>query len=136
MRSGNGGGSPVEVPEDLLERIRTLCLALPEVTVRIDASQSRARSTAHSFDVRRRSFCLLVASEDPAGKPVPLLVLRADPDEREVLLSVGHPFFASRAGRDRIVVVLTDDTDWEEIRELVTDSYRIRAPKKLAALLD
>jgi predicted DNA-binding protein (MmcQ/YjbR family) len=136
VRPGNDRGSPVEVPDDLLERIRTLCLALPEVTVRIDASQSRARSTAHSFDVRRRSFCLLVASEDPAGKPVPLLVLRADPDEREVLLSIGHPFFASRAGRDRIVVVLTDGTDWEEIRELVTDSYRILAPKKLTALLD
>ena len=52
------------------------------------------------------------------------------------LLSTGYPFFASRAGRDRIVVVLTDDTDWEEIRELVTDSYRILAPKKLTALLD
>jgi len=40
------------------------------------------------------------------------------------------------AGRDRIVVALTDDTDWEEIRELVTESYRILAPEKLTALLD
>jgi len=63
-------------------------------------------------------------------------VLRADPDEREALLSNGHPYFASRAGRDRIVVVLTDGTDWEEIRELVTESYRILAPRKLTALLD
>jgi hypothetical protein len=61
-------------------------------------------------------------------------VLRADPDEREELLSIGRPFFASRAGRDRIGVLLTDDTDWQEIRELVTDSYRILAPKKLTAL--
>jgi YjbR len=90
---------------------------------------------AQSFDIRRRSFCLLVAVEDSAGKPVTLLVLRADPDEREVLLSIGHPFFASRAGRDRIGVVLTDGTDWEEIRELVTESYRVLAPKKLTALL-
>jgi predicted DNA-binding protein (MmcQ/YjbR family) len=127
---------PVEVPEDIFERVRTLCLALPEVTVRIDGSQTRTRSTAHSFDIRRRSFCLLVATEDPAGKPVPLLVLRADPEEREALLSIGRPFFASRAGRDRIGVLLTGDTDWEEIRELVTESYRILAPKKLAALLD
>jgi hypothetical protein len=82
----------------------------------------RARSTAHSFDIRRRSFCLLVATEDSTGKPVPLLVLRADPDEREALLSIGHPFFASRAGRDRIGVLLTDDIDWEEIRELATES--------------
>ena len=75
-------GAPVEVPEDIVERIRTLCLALPEVTVRVDGSLTRERSTAYSFDIRRRSFCLLVAWEGSAGKPVPLLVLRAEPVER------------------------------------------------------
>ena len=134
--AGTRSSAPMEVPDDIYERVRAICLALPEVTVRVDGSRTRARSTAQSFDIRRRSFCLLVAWEDSTGKPVPLLVLRADPDERDVLLSIGHPFFASRAGRDRIVVVLTDDTDWEEIRELVTESYRILAPKKLTALLD
>jgi hypothetical protein len=79
---------------------------------------------------------LLVAREGPTGRAVPLLVLRADPDERKALLSIGRPFFAPRAGRDRIGVLLADDTDWEEIRELVTESYRILAPKKLTALLD
>jgi hypothetical protein len=127
---------PVEVPEDIVERVRALCLALPEVTVRVDYSQTRSRSTAQSFEIRRRSFCLLVAGQGQTGKSVPLLVLRADSDDREALLSVGHPFFAPRAGRDRIGVLLTDDTDWEEIRELVTESYRILAPKKLTALLD
>jgi hypothetical protein len=39
-------------------------------------------------------------------------------------------------GRDRIGVLLTGDTDWTEIRELVTGSYRMLAPKKLTALLD
>jgi hypothetical protein len=34
------------------------------------------------------------------------------------------------------VVRLTDGTDWDEIRELVTESYRRLAPKKLTALLD
>jgi hypothetical protein len=33
-------------------------------------------------------------------------------------------------------VLLTGDTDWTEIRELVIESYRILAPKKLTALLD
>ena len=32
-------------------------------------------------------------------------------------------------------VLLTDDADWGEIRELMTESYRILAPEKLAALL-
>ncbi len=79
---------------------------------------------------------MLVAVGDPTRKPVPLFVLRADPDDREALLSVGHPFFVPRAGRDRIGVRLTDQTDWDEIRELVTDSYRVLAPKKLTARLD
>ena len=127
---------PIEIPADIVDRIRTICLALPEVTVRVDASLTSARSAAQSFDIRRRSLCLLMARADPAGKPVPLLVLRAGPGEREALLSSGHPFFASRAGRDRVGVLLTDDTDWEEIRELVTESYRVLAPKKLTALLD
>jgi YjbR len=106
------------------------------VTVRVDFSLVRARSTAYSFDIRRRSFCLLVARAGETGQPVPLLVLRADPDERRVLLAMGRPFFAPRAGRDRVAVLLTGDTDWAEIRELVTDSYRVLAPKKLTALLD
>ena len=129
------GSSPIAIPEDILERVRTLCLALPEVTVRVDDSLIRQRSTAYSFDIRRRSFCLLIATERSTGQAVPLLVLRARPGERAALLSVGHPYFASRAGGDRVGVLLTDDTDWEEIRELVTESYRILAPKKLTALL-
>jgi hypothetical protein len=135
-RQSTRARAPVQVPEDIFERVRALCLALPEVTVRVDESRIKSRSTAHSFDICRRSFCLLVATEDSTGKPVPLLVLRADPDERDVLLSIGRPYFASRAGHDRVVVLLTDGTDWEEIRELVTESYRILAPKKLSALLD
>ena len=89
---------PIELDAEILERVRAVCLALPEVTVRVDESRSSRRSTAHSFDIRRRSFCLLIAIRGPrTGGSVPLLVLRV---------------------------------------ELVTDSYRIIAPRKLTALLD
>jgi YjbR len=126
----------LDVPPHIEMQVRTICLALPEVTVRVDESRTGRRSTAHSFDIRRRSFCLLVAKEGPTGEPVPLLVLRADEDECNALLSFGDPYFAPRAGSGRIGVLLTKETDWEEIRELVTESYRILAPKKLAKLLD
>jgi hypothetical protein len=128
--------APVEIPADIEARVRTLCLARPEVTVRVDEPRIRARSTAYSFDVRRRSFCLLVATERRSGRPVPLLVVRADPDEREAMLASGRPYFALRAGGDRIGVLLTADPDWEEIRELLTESYRAVAPKKLIARPD
>jgi hypothetical protein len=98
-RRAAGASAPVEVPGDIEERVRPFCLALPEVAVRVDESRTGARSTARSFDIRRRSFCLLVAVKGRTGKPVPLLVLRADPDDREALVSIGHPDFAGRAGR-------------------------------------
>jgi len=125
----------VEIPEEIVERVRSLCQALPEVTVRVDQSLTSERSTAHSFDIRRRSFCLLVARAGTTGPPVSMLVLRADPDEREGLVASGHPFFAPRAGRDRIGVLLNDHTDWGEVSQLVTESYRILAPAKLSARL-
>jgi hypothetical protein len=135
-RPPDRSGAPVEIATDIVERVRTMSLALPEVTLRIDHSRTRTRSTASSFDIRRRSFCLLVAMENPVGQSVPLIRLRAHPDERQALLAVGRPFFAPRAGPNHIGVLLSGDTDWAEIGELVTESYRIVAPKKLAALLD
>lgn len=129
------GMQPIEVPEEITDRIRTLCLALPEVTVAVDEARVPQRSTSWSYMIRKRSFCLLIAWADSTGKPAPMLVLRADPVEREALLSGGHPYFASRAGNDRLGVLLTNETDWDEIGELVTESYRMLAPKKLIALL-
>jgi hypothetical protein len=79
---------------------------------------------------------LLVAKESSAGRALPFLVLRADPDDRDELLSIGSPFFSPRSGHGRVAVLLSARTNWGEIRELVTASYRVVAPKKLAALLD
>ncbi|HEX3333268.1 MAG TPA: hypothetical protein VHS57_02950 [Acidimicrobiales bacterium] len=31
-------GAPIEIPKDVLDRVSSLCRALPEVTVRVDAS--------------------------------------------------------------------------------------------------
>jgi hypothetical protein len=59
--------APVEVPEDVFERVRTLCLALPEVTVRVDVSVTRTRSTAHSFDIRRYVQALARSSTITVG---------------------------------------------------------------------
>jgi hypothetical protein len=56
--------------------------------------------------------------------------------ERDALVASGHPFFAPRNTPNRVGIALGDDTDWEEIQELVTESYRILAPKKLVRLLD
>jgi len=58
-------------------------------------------------------------------------------DELDALLGVGHPFYPGWGG-GLVAMVLTDDdrTDWDEVREVLTDSYCILAPKKLIALLN
>lgn len=49
----------------------------------------------------------------------------------------GHPYI--RIGSPRaagwIGVVIDQSTDWSEPQELVTDSYRFAAPKRLAGLV-
>ena len=49
-------------------------------------------------------------------------------------MSIGRPFVV-RAGRDLIGLLLTGDTDREEVHELVSESYRAPAPKRLTVRL-
>ena len=39
-------------------------------------------------------------------------------------------------GRDAVGMVLDADTDWDEVGELMIESYCVLAPKKLIALVD
>ena len=121
-------GAPKGV-EAMADAVREICVALPEST-------AHAESWAENFVIRRRSFCLFVGPSSPAGNTRPVLVLRATDDDLEMYLAMGHPFFEVPRNNKRIGFVLSDKTDWDEVRELVTDSYCMIAPKKLIALLD
>lgn len=64
-----------------------------------------------------------------------MLTFRSPGDEIAGLLAGGHPFYKASWGTDVVVMVLDDDVDWEEVGELLTESYRVLAPKRLAALV-
>jgi hypothetical protein len=91
------------------------------------------------FLVRRKIFAQVATVIDSGGQSATVVVMRPDPQEREALIAIGHPYF-SRGPWDgrlgRIAVRIESTTDWDEIAELVTDSYRQTAPKKLVAHLD
>ncbi len=57
-------------------------------------------------------------------------------DERDALVATGHPFFLLGWGRNAVGMVLDDDTDWDEVTEIVTESYCVLAPMKLVALVE
>ena len=89
------------------------------------------------FLVRRKVFAQ-VATVLHRGKPITMVVMRPEPGEREALLAIGLPYFSRGSWDDRLgrVAVLVDErTDWDEMAELVTDSFRLTAPKKLIARL-
>ncbi len=60
------------------------------------------------------------------------VTFRAEPDEVMALQHLGSPYFRAGWGRNVVGLVIDDDTDWEELAELLTDSYCVQAPRELA----
>ena len=95
--------------------------------------------------IRTKTFAHVVAIDGgrpdayaaAAGTPGPATVLtfRAAGDELEVLSAMGPPFFKPVWFRDIVGLIVTPDVDWDEVAELVTESYRAWPPKQLAAMV-
>ena len=116
------------VPEDVEIKLRELCLELP-------AAYEERAWVGTRWMVRKRTFAHVLGVEvDDAALGRALVPLGGE--ELEVLRHAGHPFFVLGWGRDAMGMVLDDSTDWDEVRELVTESFCVLAPKKLIALVD
>jgi predicted DNA-binding protein (MmcQ/YjbR family) len=118
-----------DVPEEIEERLRAICLALPDAHEQVAWKGTR-------WMVRKKTFASVLGIDDAEGLRSVLLAFRSEGDELEMFRHSGHPFLMLEWGRDAVGLVLDDNTDWDEVRELVTDSYCVMAPKKLAAQVD
>ena len=63
------------------------------------------------------------------------IIFRAESDEVMAFQHLGGPYFKADWGRNVVGIVLDDNTDWSELAELLTDSYCIQAPTRLARLV-
>lgn len=125
-----------EVPPRILAEVRSICAAFP------DAYEERAWVGVR-WRVRGRTFVHVLAMADgwppayasAAGTEdlVTAMTFRSSGEELEVLTAIGRPYFRPRWGTDVVGMVLEEPVDWDEVRELLTESYLIRAPKTLAA---
>ncbi|MFT3854998.1 MAG: MmcQ/YjbR family DNA-binding protein [Ilumatobacteraceae bacterium] len=107
--------------ERQLEKIRALCMALPEVTEEV------TWGTDVNFRVRKKIFCF----PGDGGS----LTVKADRDELPALLAdprVTPAPYLARGGWIRLDLS-TGRVDWPEVDELIRTSYCLIAPKKLAA---
>ena len=118
----------IDVPAEIVRRVRIACAHLP------DAYEEPAFAGVR-WRIRGRTL-VHVVTVDREPRPVTSMTFFAAGEERDVLLAVGDPFFPGW-GDGLVAMVLREDgtTDWGEVKELLTESYCLLAPKKLIARL-
>ncbi|GAA1004650.1 phosphoribosylglycinamide formyltransferase [Acrocarpospora pleiomorpha] len=113
-----------------LERLRALCLELPETTERLSHGEPtwfiRGKKTFvtfadHHHDDRLGFWCA-------AAPGVQQELVDTEPDRFYRPPYVGH--------RGWLGVYLDVPVDWQEIRQIITDAYRQIAPKTLSSQLN
>jgi hypothetical protein len=118
-----------DVPAAVVARLRAVGGGLP------DAYEERAW-VGTRWRVRTRTFAHVLGLGRGAAAPSVVLAFRSAGEEQEVLRHAGHPFFVLGWGRDALGMVLDDATDWNEVREIVIESYCVLAPQKLVAVVE
>jgi predicted DNA-binding protein (MmcQ/YjbR family) len=106
------------------DKIRAICLDLPEAEERLTWGEP-------NFRVRDKIFALYHASETGGNA-----VCKAPPGAQSILVGAdGARFYvpAYVGHKGWVGIRLDAGTDWAEVAQLLTRSYRLVAPKRLAA---
>lgn len=110
--------------DSVIARIREICLGLPEAE-----EKAFGGHTAPSFRVRDKLF--VMTSEDGSG-----MTFKGRPGVQEALVAEDPDLFYVPkyvGSKGWIGARLDAEHDWDEIADLIEDSYRLIAPKRLSA---
>jgi predicted DNA-binding protein (MmcQ/YjbR family) len=114
----------------MINRLSEICLALPEATRELMGDHA-------AFSVRGKKFAYFLNNHH--GDGIVSVCFKTEPGENEVLLASDPKRFYSPAyiGPRGWVGLRLDQgrVDWSDVADFVTDSYRLAAPKRLAALV-
>ncbi len=132
----------LDVPPAILDELRAICAGLPQALEEPAWAGTRWRIGTRTF-----AHVLMVVGGWPPvyaraignDGPACVLTFRSAGDDLEALTAIGDPFFrpvwGTRWTPHVMGTTITADTDWDEIAELITESFRLLAPKRLAAQL-
>ena len=113
-----------------LVRLTKICLALPEATTYRHGSHA-------GFLVRKRTFAYFL--NDHHGDGIVAVTGKVLPGDNKALVAAQPDRFylpAYLAPNGWVALRLDmGEVDWEEVSELIVCSYRLVAPKRLAALV-
>jgi hypothetical protein len=112
--------------DDPLPRLRAICLALPEAVEQETWGDP-------TFRVREKIFAMVKAGDGRIS-----LWCKAPPGAQAVLVGAAParffvPPYVGHRGWIGVRLDRDGDPDWDEIADLVADSYRMTAPKRLLA---
>jgi predicted DNA-binding protein (MmcQ/YjbR family) len=120
------------VPASPLPKLRRLCLTLP------DAHEVEAWG-APTFRVRNKLFAMYASPNDHHGGGRPAVWCKAAPGNQAIMVQAApNRFFAPPyvGPSGWIGIWLDRRVRWSEVADLIEDSYRLVAPKRLLAVLD
>lgn len=109
------------VPAEWIHRIGAMLAAFPEV-------REHDAWVGMAWKVRSATVAHVFGGEDQRFR----ITFRTDADEVMAFQHMGEPYFKAEWGSNVVGLLLDDDTDWDELAELLTDSYCIQAPAALA----
>jgi hypothetical protein len=125
-----------DVPARVVERLQSICDELPE-------SRQEAAWTGTRWRIVTQTFAHVVVIADgwpPAyaraastDGPAVVLTFQSSGEELQALSNIGHPYFRPPWRPGIVAMFVHDDTDWDEVAELVTESYCLLAPQRLVA---
>lgn len=145
--------APTDAPAGTTWPLRSDDVAHPKMFEDDDPVLARVRELAHGFPgadekvshgrptfFTKKVFCYYGGSLKVDGDWVQhphSIVVQPDPDDRAALVEEPHVYIPAYLGPSGwIGIDLDDDTDWDEVRELLDASFRLTAPKRNVAELD
>lgn len=138
QRFGDVPARPI-VPAEMLARLRLVCLDLPE-------AYEEPAWVGTRWCVRKKNFAhaLMIDTGWPPAYaqaaacdgPACVLTFRLSSAKLAAPRFARHPFFRPVWWPNIAGVQLDARTDWDEVQELLTESYCVQAPRKLVASID
>jgi hypothetical protein len=111
-----------DVPREWVERLHALLSALGPV-------QQQDAWVGQRWRVGSATVAHVFGGEDQLFR----LTFRGEPEEVTAFEHLGDPYFRVGWGENTIGMLLDERTDWDEVGELLADSYRLQAPTRLSA---
>ncbi|MEV0647117.1 MmcQ/YjbR family DNA-binding protein [Phytomonospora sp. NPDC050363] len=110
-----------DVPATMIRRLQDVFDGLPECP----------RTSAWvgvAWKVRQATVAHVFGGEDGLFR----ITFRTESSEVMAFEKLGDPYFRAGWGGNVVGMLLDEETDWEELSELLTDSYCLQAPAGLA----